>query len=261
MGTESSNHAQRLVKSAIGLPLPNGAVPYVIAIGLGEVAIIWAGAIGADDSEVAEVTAAQGLEVVSGAIETHGMEPAPLPVVLHFLGLLVDSGVKAPNGYMELLEAVGTGIQNTAKVVDPLRDEVSDLDRSVLAASRIPASSGVHIEVPAESLALSATEVMSALTSVLEPDEESKKRRVKRIIRSVADNYLMGQTRDQWAVALGVTCWVARKRGDDALADAARATSLGCSNGVVGSMVPFVLTWVERQLAVAAELLMRSKSQ
>ncbi len=244
----------------LGMPDPHGYFPFVmIAFGKEEgcaSAGLAGGGQGFTDTDHAHVGRKAAREILQHGRTQQGLQEVPFHVALHFvLRAFEEAGVGKPHGFDHMLDSVPEGIQNTARLLDPLEGQPTELDRDALheVDALMDPRGGVYLALGEAEMEAGFVGVMSALTSKLELDDESRKQRISVVIDDVADQLLSDVARRSWALAMDVVTFLAWRRDDTAVSRCARHTALALRKGLAGRDIPFIREWVDSQLHHAAE--------
>ncbi|MFT5682011.1 MAG: hypothetical protein ACI8RZ_002929 [Myxococcota bacterium] len=244
----------------LGMPDPHGYFPFVmIAFGKEEgcaSAGLAGGGQGFTDTDHAHVGRKSAREVLHHGRTQQGLEEVPFHVALHFIQRAFEEASSGkPHGFDHMLNSVPEGIQNSARLLDPLEGQPTELDRDALheVEALMDPRGGVYLALGETDMEAGFVGVMDALTSKLEIDDESRKERIGVVIDDVADALLNEVTRRSWALAMDVVTYLAHCREDDAVEKCARHTALALRAGMAGRDVPFIRGWVDTQLHHAAE--------
>jgi len=247
-------------RGALGLPEPDGAVPFVLLGAPGAdgmvsvVAGLLHGGTGLRDVDGVSLPPFEADKVFDNALSHAGLGKVPVHVVLGF-GLRAVDGGAVPPAWQALWSGLSEGVRNTAQLTDPLRGLASTLDQAVLDAP----SAILHPEGPAM-YGLDPELVEDIVPQLLDTvagkdfgDDLTPKARIAALISHTADESLDARARKAWSLALDILAMRAHQAGDASLANTARHTSLAITGGYYGSEVPFVRVWVERALATLVE--------
>jgi len=247
-------------RGALGLPEPDGAVPFVLvgAPGLDGQAPLAAGLMvggkGLRDVDGGTLPLNDAQSHFDAVLGHPGIKAVPIHLVLG-LGLRALDSSDAPQAWAAVWSSLSEGVRNTAQITDPLRGLPSQLKQDELA---VP-SALLHPEGPAM-LGVAAPIVEDIVPQLLDTvagvdfeDGMTAPQRIAAFITQAADDVLDKPTRSAWSLALDALALNAKLHGDVALAKSARHTSLAISGGYFGSEVPFVRVWVERGLRLMVE--------
>lgn len=251
----------------LGMPDPDGWVPFVVVSFGATDTVAFAGLAGAAfghrDCYHNQINRSDAKKLLHDARRGHQLYDLPPHVALHFLDRAFQEGGKQPHEWEHFADLVGASVMTSARVLDPLRGETTDLDPSVL-ADPSPLFEARHqlIFGLGEQVASSAiSELVAALTSELEVDDTSRTRRIKGVLDDVADKALTPESRRAWTLAMDVITVAAANAGEARLSASARQTSLALQANRPGRDVPFVRASVEKQLATVMEAYQRSQAQ
>jgi len=251
----------------IGMPDPDGWLPFVVVSFGQQDTVAFAGLAGAGhghrDCHHSHIGRSDARKLVHDARRGHAMHELPPHVALHFLDRAFTEGGKRPHEWDHFADLVGAGVVTSARVLDPLRDLPSELDPAALAQVE-PLLDPRHqllFGVTEEHGQAAVGELVEALGSAIERDDASRTRRIKSILDETADRCLDDDARRAWVLAFDVLSVIARDRADAALSVAARQTALALAAGHAGREVPFVRASVERQLSTVLEAWQRSMAR
>ena len=102
--------------------------------------------------------------------------------------------------------------------------------------------------------------VLTALTSTVEVDEDSRKKRIADECALAANEVMEGHARQTWILAMDVIACISETAGWEAERKVARHTSLALSSGRPGADIPFFRMWIERQIAAVSEMILSVRS-
>ena len=248
----------------LGMPNPDGYFPFLlIAFGKEEScasAGLAGGGQGFTDTDHAHVGRKSAREILQEGRARQGMKDVPFHVALHFvLRAFEESGSGKPPGFDHMLGSVPEGFKNSARLLDPLEGQDSELSRDALheVDAMMDPRGGVYLALRESEMESGFVSVMEALTSKLELDDESRKERISGIIDETADRLLDELTRRTWSLAMDVATFLAWRDDDTAISRCARHTALALRAGMPGRDIPFVREWVETQLHHAADNMAR----
>ena len=161
-----------------------------------------------------------------------------------------------------MLASVSEGTRNAARMLNPLQKQEAEFDSSVLHSFEALADgehrvvfnleeriSGPHVDA-----------VLTALTSTVEVDEESRKQRIADECALAANKVMEGPARQNWTLAMDVIACISEVAGWEAERKLARHTSLALSSGRPGADIPFFRMWIERQIAAVSEMILSVRS-
>ncbi len=244
----------------LGMPDPHGYFPFImIAFGKEEgcaSAGLAGGGQGFTDTDHAHVGRKSAREILQHGRTQQGLQEVPFHVALHFVLKAFDEASSGkPHGFDHMLASVPDGVQNSARLLNPLEGQPTALDRDALfeVDALMDPRGGVYLALGETDMEAGFVGVMDALTSKLEFDDESRKQRISVVIDDVADALLNDVTRRSWALAMDVVTYLATRREDDAVAKCARHTALALRAEMAGRDIPFIREWVDTQLHHAAE--------
>ena len=252
---------QNLAKACLGLPEPDGGLPFVLLATEGDQSVIFVGTTGSGDGtgsiERMETSKKHGHELFATAQHHHNLIDVPFHIGLSF----VEHGLngRVPGGWNSLLLMVDDGVVNSARMLDPYRDFPEELDATVRIETILDEEHGVAFGVDGGVIEQVFEDLMSAIQSPILQPAEGRRKRVAKIIDRVADEALDEQSRIRWITALKATAWMTREQNWDAMWKACWHSALAMAQGLKGSQVPFVRVWVERQLALTVQTAMNAK--
>ena len=247
-------------QAALGLPEPDGAVPFVLTGAPGAdglvpvIAGLLDGHTGLRDLDGVALPPAEAAEAFERSLQHAGLGRAPVHVALAF-GLRALEGHDAPEAWVQVWSGLADGVRNTAQLTDVLRGLPSALDQSALEA----ASALFHPEGPAmyglrpELVEDVVPQLLDTIAGTDFGDGLTPQARIAALISHTADESLDAKARRTWTLALDILAVRASAAGDTALATSARHTALAIAGGYYGSEVPFVRIWVERALRTLVE--------
>ncbi|MFT4978363.1 MAG: hypothetical protein ACI8S6_004273 [Myxococcota bacterium] len=245
----------------LGMPDPNGYFPYILVAYGREEACASAGLAGAGQSYVdadhAHLSRSAAREVLFNSRDQQALHPVPFHVALHFLQRAFEEGGKGePHGFGHLLESVPEDLQTSAKLIDPLEGQESELDTDALHAIEplLDPREGVYLALSEDQAYGAMGKIGEALDQALDLDEESKMGRIRSIIDDAADDYLNDATRRSWALALDVVTFLSWRTDNEPVRRAARHTALALRADMAARDIPFVREWVNAQLQSVVEL-------
>ena len=242
-------------KACLGLPEPDGGLPFVLLATEMEQSLIFVGTTGCMDAiERMDTSKEHGHELFATAQHHHNLIDVPFHVGLSF----VEKGLGGfvPDDWASLVEMVDEGVVNAARILDPYRDFPVELDAKVRIETILDEEHGVAFGVDGSVVERVFEDLMSAIQSPILQPAEGRRKRVSKIIDRVADDALDDQSRSRWSNALKATAWITREQQWDAMWKACWHTALAMDQGLKGSQVPFVRVWVERQLALTVQTAM-----
>ena len=247
----------------LGYPDPEGWFPFMVMSFGAEETVAFAGLAGAGfgqkDCYHSHVGRSDAKKLVYDARRGHDLHELPPHVALHFLDRAFDEGGNRPHEWAHFADLVGPGVITSARLLDPMRDHAQVLDEAALRNveplldRRHQLLFGLTEEVGAAAVG----ELVGALQSALELNDDTRAARLKSVLDAAADQALTEESRRAWALALDLTARIAVDRGDGDLALSARHTALAIRAGKAGHEVPFVRASVERQLAHVTEAVQR----
>jgi len=261
LGTE-----QREIPSPVGLlglPQGDGYFPFILLSHGDGGACVTAGVAGSgqgfQDSDHAHVGRSKAREIVANARKDHNLVEVPFHVALHFCErAFTEGGSKRPHGWDHMLSSVPEGIQNSARLLDPLAGQEQELDAASLNEldSLLEGEHRVVFNLEDRISGPAVDSVMEILGSQLSVDDDDKKLRVAREITVAVDEAFNGHARQTWTLAMDVLSAISAVAGWDAERKAARNTALALRAGRKGSDIPFFRIWTERQLAAVSEMVL-----
>lgn len=247
----------------LGLPQGDGYFPYILLSHSQSGACVSAGVAGSgqgfQDSDHAHVGRSKARQIVDNARKDHNLVEVPFHVAMHFCERAFDEGGgERPHGWGHMLSSVPEGILNTARLVDPLGRQETELDASKLANvdSLLEGERRVVFNLEERISGPAVDAVMEVLDSKLSIDDDDKKRRVAREVAGAVDLAFEGHARTTWTLAMDVLSAIAEIAGWDNERELARHTSLALQSGRKGSDIPFFRVWTERQLAAVGEMIL-----
>ena len=251
----------------LGLPQGDGYFPFILVVHSREGAYVSAGVAGSgqgfQDSDQAQVGRSQAREIVENARKDHNLVEVPFHVALHFTErAFIEGGGRKPEGWGRLLSFVSEGTKNAARMLNPLQKQETDLDSSVLHDFEA-LSEGEHRVVFNLEERISGPRVdavLKALTSAVEVDEDSRKKRIADECALAANEVMEGHARQTWTLAMDVIACISEVAGWEAERKIARHTSLALSSGRPGADIPFFRMWIERQIAAVSEMILSMRS-
>ena len=244
----------------IGMPDPHAWLPFVVVSFSRSETVAFAGLAGAAfghrDTHHSHLPRSEARKLIHDARRGHELHELPPHVALHLLGRAFSEGGATPHEWEHFSDLVGAGVMTSAQVLDPFRSRPQEIDADVLAdvAPLLDDRQQLVVGLSEEQGSRAVAEIMGALQSKLEVDDDSRKRRLKRVLDEVADEALDERSRKAWAFALDVVALVAADRGEEAVSNAAWHTSLALKEGRAGRDIPFIRANVERQLATITEI-------
>jgi hypothetical protein len=245
----------------IGLPQPDGYVPFVfVAFGAGGAAVsagTFGGYQGAREDECMETSRSEARRILKQGARQHSLFEVPFHEGLHFAMRAFAVGLRAPEGWEEFQSWVDPATWRAAKLLDPLVGWPQEVKEDVLqqATSILdPGGKGLVFGLPEEVAQQAMEEIFAALSSPLELDDDARRARISDAICAAADRSMEGPGRATWTLALQVSAWWFRQTGDGEAELAAWQAALALGGGRRGRDVPFIRVWTERQLAVTAEM-------
>ena len=247
-------------RAALGLPEPDGAVPFVLVGGPGLdghtplAAGLLVGGQGLRDVDGGNLPADLAQERFDSVLQHPGIGLVPIHLVLGICLTAID-GADAPAAWAAVWSSVSDGVRNTAQITDPLRGLGSTLQQEALSEP----SALLHPEGPAmfglppDIVEDIVPQLLDTIAGVDFEDGLTPDKRIAALITQAADEALDKSARAAWSLALDTLALRARLAGDAALSKSARHTSLAITGGFYGSEVPFVRVWVERGLRLMVE--------
>lgn len=251
----------------LGMPDPDGWIPFVVVSFGSKDTVAFAGLAGAGhghrDCHHSHIGRSDARKLVHDARRGHEMHELPPHVTLHFLDRAFTEGGKRPHEWEHFADLVGAGVVTSARVLDPLRDQTDALDPAALAQvdPLLDPRHQLLFGVSEQHGQAAVGELVAALGSAIEKDDDSRTRRIKSILDDTADRCLDEEARRAWTLAFDVLTIIARDRADGPLSAAARQTALALRAGHAGRDVPFVRASVERQLSTVLEAWQRSMAR
>ncbi|MEL6346290.1 MAG: hypothetical protein AAFV53_24480 [Myxococcota bacterium] len=252
----------------LGMPDPNGYMPFMMVAYGREEAYAAAGLAGAGqgytDADHASLSRSAAREVLQNSREQQALQEVPFHVGLHFVQRAFDEGTQGiPQGFGYLLDSVPTGLQNSAKILDPLEGQATTLDRDALHATEplMDPREGVYFALDEDIMYGSLNDLMQALGSALELDEETRARRISQIVDDAADAALNETARRSWTLAMDVVTFLAFRESKRALQSVARHTALALRDPeMAGHAIPFVRQWVDMQMRSVISMAMANQN-
>ena len=249
--------------SLLGLPQGDGYFPFILSVHSRDGAIVMAGVAGSgqgfQDSDQAYVGRSKAREIIDNARRDHNLVEVPFHVALHLTErAFAEGGGRQPEGWRSMLAAVPEGTRNAARMLDPLQRQEQELDSAVLHEFESLAD-GAHRVVFNLEERISGPRidaVLAAMTSSIEVDEDSRKKRIADEVASAANEVMDGHARQTWTLAMDVVACISEVAGWDAERRLARHTSLALSAGRPGADIPFFRVWIERQFAAVTEMIL-----
>ena len=242
------------------MPDPHAWLPFVVVSFSRNETVAFAGLAGAAfghrDTHHSQLPRSEARKLIHGARRGHDLHELPPHVALHLLGRAFSEGGATPHEWEQFSDLVGAGVMTSAQVLDPFRNRPQEIDADVLAdvAPLLDDRQQLVVGLSEEQGSRAVAEIMGALQSKLEVDDDSRKRRLKRVLDEVADDALDERSRTAWAFALDVVALVAADRGEEAVSNAAWHTSLALKEGRAGRDILSIRANVERQLATITEI-------
>lgn len=247
----------------LGMPQGDGYFPFILLSYNADGACVAAGVAGSgqgfQDADHANVGRSKARQIVENARKDHNLVEVPFHVALHFCDRAFDEGGgQRPHGWKQLLSSVPEGTQNTARLVDPLAKQATELDGSALndVAALTEGDRRVVFNLEESISGPAVDAVMEILSSTISVDDDDKKRRVAGEIAVAVDAAMDGHARKTWTLALDVFSSIAEIAGWSEQQNAARHTALALRAGRKGSDIPFFRIWAERQLAAVSEMVL-----
>jgi hypothetical protein len=251
----------------IGLPQGDGYFPFILVAHNRDGACVCAGVAGSgqgfQDSDHAHVGRSKARDIVENARGDHNLVEVPFHVALHFAErAFAEGGGREPHGWSHMLSSVPEGTRTAAQMLDPLQKQEAELDTGALheldalcdGQHRVVFNLEERISGPR------VEAVLSALTSMVEVDEASRRQRISDEVVSAANEALDGHARQTWTLAMDVIASISEIAGWEAERKVARHTALALKAGRPGADIPFFRMWVERQLAAVSEMIMSVRS-
>jgi len=251
----------------LGIPQGDGYFPFIMLAYGRDSACVCAGVAGAgqgfQDSDHAHVGRSKARDIIENARRDHNLVEVPFHVALHLVERAFEEGSSGqPHGWGHMLESVPEGVKNTARLVDPLQKQESELDSDALHAAdallegkhRVVFNLEERISGPA------IDSVMNALTSQLVLNDDEKRRRVADEVVTAVNAAFDGHARRTWTLAMDVLAAISDIAGWQDERRAARHISLALQAGRPGADIPFFRIWTERQLAAVSEMIMSVRS-
>ena len=249
--------------SLLGMPQGDGYFPFILLSHGNDGACVAAGVAGSgqgfQDADHAHVGRSKARQIVEDARKDHNLVEVPFHVALHFCERAFDEGGgQRPHGWSHMLSSVPEGTQNTARLVDPLSRQESDLDGAKLASvdSLLEGAHRVVFNLEERISGPAVDAVMEVLGSQISVDDDDKMRRVAREVAAAVDEAFEGHARQTWTLALDVLSAISEVAGWEEERVAARHTALALKAGRKGSDIPFFRIWTERQLAAVSEMIL-----
>ncbi len=247
----------------IGLPQGDGYFPFILLAHNRDGACVCAGVAGSgqgfQDSDQAYVGRSKARDIADNARRDHNLVEVPFHVALHFTErAFAEGGGRQPEGWSRMISAVSEGTRNAARMLDPLQRQEQELDSDALHNFQALAD-GEHrvvfnLEERVSGPRIDA--ILTALTSSVEVDEASRKKRIADEVAHAANEVMEGHARQTWTLAMDVVACIAEIAGWDAERKLARHTSLALSAGRPGADIPFFRVWIERQFAAVTEMIL-----
>jgi hypothetical protein len=247
----------------IGLPQGDGYFPFILLTFARDAACVCAGVAGSgqgfQDADHAHVGRSRAKAILSDARRDHNLVEVPFHVALSFCQRAFEEGGRGePGGWSHMLSSVPEGVQNAARMLDPLAKQDADLDSDALhqidtlldGPRRIVFNLEERISGPA------VDAVMGALTSTLAINDDEKRRRVADEVMTATNQAFDGHARKTWTLAMDVLTAISEVAGWREEQRAARHISLALQAGRPGADIPFFRIWSERQLAAVSEMIM-----
>ena len=247
----------------IGLPQGDGYFPYVLVAFSRDATTLCAGVAGSgqgfQDADYAQVGRTKAKAVIANARRDHNLVEVPFHVALHFCQrAFSEGGAGQPDGWSYMLATVPEGVQNAARMLDPLAKQDSELDSDVLhqidALLDGPRRIVFNLEERISGPAVDA--VLAALTSTLAINDDEKRKRVADEVVTATNAAFEGYARKTWTLAMDVLTAISEIAGWKEEQRAARHISLALQSGRPGADIPFFRIWAERQLAAVSEMIM-----
>jgi hypothetical protein len=241
--------------ACMGLPEPDGGVPFVLMACRDESGVLVLGTTGRDgDVESLVTDPVHAREILNTAQHHHKLLSLPFHVGLH---LIERSFAAEPHpGWAALLEVLDEGSLNAARLLDPTRGLSTELDPKVRIESILDQESGIAFGIDEAIVESVFEDLIGVVNSPLVQAEEGRKKRLARIINQAADLALDERCRHRWTEALRSTACLLRDQDMDAMSQACWHTALALQQDRRGSEIPFVRVWVERQLALTVQTAM-----
>jgi len=243
--------------ACMGLPEPDGGLPFVLLAIREEKAALVLGTAGSGQQGSIEhlvTDPTNGREILDTAQHHHQLRSLPFHVALHFVEKSFG-GVKPP-GWEELLATLEEGSLNAARLLDPLRGLPQQLDPSVRIECILEEEGGIAFGIEENVVETVFEDLMGVVNSSIIQRDEGRRRRLAQIINQASDHALDPDTRARWQLTLQAVAWMGQEQGQEALWQACWHTSLALADGRKGSEIPFVRVWVERQLAMTVHTAM-----
>ena len=251
----------------LGLPQGDGYFPYILLAYNREGACVCAGVAGSgqgfQDSDHAHVGRSKAREIVENARRDHNLVEVPFHVALHFAErAFEEGGGRQPPGWGHMLSSVSEGTRNAARMLDPLQKQETDLDSAALHEFEAIADGKHRVVFNLEERVSGprVDAVLTALTSTVEVDEDSRKKRISEEVVGAANEVMEGHARQTWTLAMDVIACIAEIAGWEAERKVARHTSIALSSGRPGADIPFFRMWIERQIAAVSEMILSVRS-
>ena len=255
----------------IGLPQGDGYFPYILIAFSRDSTCVCAGVAGSgqgfQDADHAHLGRSKAKSVIANARRDHNLVEVPFHVALHFCQrAFAEGGSGEPHGWSHMLSSVPEGVQNAARMLDPLAKQDAELDSDILhqidtlldGPRRIVFNLEERISGPA------VDAVLGALTSTLAVNDDEKRKRVADEVVTATNKAFDGHARQTWTLAMDVLTAIAEVADWKEEQRAARHISLALQAGRPGADIPFFRIWTERQLAAVSEMVMsvrESKTQ
>jgi len=247
-------------RAALGLPEPDGAVPFVLigAPGLDGHTPLAAGMLsggqGLRDVDGGNLPADEAQARFDAVLGHPGIGAVPIHLVLG-LCLRAIEGADAPAAWAAVWASLSDGVRNTAQITDPLRglDTTLKQDELAVPSALLHPEGPAMFGVPAAIVEDIVPQLLDTVAGVDFDDGMTAPQRIAAFITQAADDALDKPARQAWSLALDALALRAKLAGDVALAKSARHTSLAIMGGFYGSEVPFVRVWVERGLRLMVE--------
>lgn len=247
----------------IGLPQGDGYFPFILLSFSRDATCVCAGVAGSgqgfQDADHAHVGRSKAKAIIANARRDHNLVEVPFHVALHFCQrAFAEGGSGEPQGWSHMLSSVPEGVQNAARMLDPLAKQDAKLDSDVLHQVDVlldgPRRIVFNLEERISGPAVDA--VLGALTSTLAINDDEKRKRVADEVVTATNQAFEGPARKTWTLAMDVLTAIAEVADWKEEQRAARHISLALQSGRPGADIPFFRIWTERQLAAVSEMVM-----